>query len=261
MPERTSYDPGTPSWVDLGTSDPDAAKRFYGDLFGWQAEDAGPVEQTGGYAFFVQRGRKVAGVGQLQDPQQPTAWSVYVSTDDIDGVVERVRQAGGMVMVEPMDIMGTGRLAFFGHPAGGMLGAWEPATHIGAELVNEPNSFNWCELHTRDTAGGRAFATSVFGWEARDQDYDGTTYTTFYLGERGIAGMVALPPELPQEVPAYWASFFAVADCDASVARVQELGGSVMLQPLDAPGVGRFAMVADPQGAQFGVIAVAGPVT
>jgi predicted enzyme related to lactoylglutathione lyase len=261
MPEGTSYVPGTPSWVDLGTSDPDAAKRFYGELFGWEAEDAGPVEQTGGYAFFTCRGRNVAGVGPLQDEQQPTAWSVYVSTDDIEGVVDRVRQAGGMVMVEPMDVMGSGRLAFFGHPGGGMLGAWEPATHIGAELVNEPNSFTWCELHTHDTAGGREFATSVFGWRADDQDFGGTTYTTFYLGDHGVAGMVAFPPEVPQEVPAHWAVFFAVADCDATVARVKELGGSVLLEPLDAPGVGRFSMVTDTQGAQLGVIAVATPVT
>jgi uncharacterized protein len=261
MPERTSYEPGTPSWVDLGTSDPDAAKRFYGELFGWQAEDAGPVEETGGYAFFTHSGRKVAGVGALQDPQQPTAWSVYVSTDDVDGVVQRVRDAGGMVMVEPMDVMGSGKLAFFGHQAGGMLGAWQPATHIGAELVNEPVSFAWCELHTRDVDGGRQFATSVFGWRAEDQDFDGTTYTTFSVGARGIAGMVAMPPGVPEEVPAYWSAFFAVEDCDATAARVKELGGSVLLDPLDAPGVGRFAMVADPQGAQMGVIANSNPTT
>jgi predicted enzyme related to lactoylglutathione lyase len=98
MPERTHYDPGTPSWVDLATPDPEAAKRFYGELFGWEAAEAGPVEETGGYAFFTLNGRNVAGVGALQDPSQPPAWSTYVSTDDADALVERARVAGTVAM-------------------------------------------------------------------------------------------------------------------------------------------------------------------
>ena len=85
MPERTSYEPGTPSWVDLGTSDPDASRAFYGELFGWTADEPGPVEETGGYAMFRKDGKLVAGVGPLQDDSQPVVWSTYVSTDDLDG--------------------------------------------------------------------------------------------------------------------------------------------------------------------------------
>jgi predicted enzyme related to lactoylglutathione lyase len=124
MSERTSYEPETPSWVDLSTPDLDGAKRFYGELFGWEAEDAGPVEETGGYGMFRLRGKLVAGVGPLMDPNQPPVWSTYVSTDDADAAVARARDAGGQVHVEPMDVMDAGRMAFVGHPAGGCVGLW-----------------------------------------------------------------------------------------------------------------------------------------
>src|SRR4051794_24867105 len=195
MPERTSYEPGTPSWVDLGTSDLDAARRFYGELFGWEAEDAGPPDETGGYAFFTLGGRKVAGIGPLQDDDQPTAWSVYISSDDVDALADRARGAGATVLAEPMDVMDAGRMAYFAHPAGGMFGVWQPGRHLGAELVNEPVSFSWCELHTRDAPGAKEACEAIFGWEPRDADFSGMTYTVLHVGDRGIAGMVALPPE------------------------------------------------------------------
>lgn len=257
MPERTSYEPGTPSWVDLGTPDADAAKRFYGSLFGWEAEDAGPGEETGGYAFFTLDGRRVAGVMQQQGEGQPPAWSTYVSTDDVDGVVERAEAAGATVMAGPMDVMDAGRMAFLAHPGAGMLGAWQPASHTGAEVVNEPGSLAWNELHTRDLEGAKAFGQSVFGWTADEQDFGGMPYAIVKVGEPGVAGMTGMPPGVPDDVPAHWLSFFAVEDCDASVATAQELGGSVTMPPMDAEGVGRFAILADVHGAQFGVIRLA----
>jgi uncharacterized protein len=178
MPERTSYDPGTPSWIDLATPDPDAAKRFYGDLFGWTAEDAGPPEETGGYGFFFSGGTAVAGVGPRQSEDQPPAWSVFVATDDADAVAQRARDAGANVVVEPMDVMDAGRMVMLAPtPPGGMIGAWQAGRHTGAQLVNEPGGFAWHELHTRDLDGARAVGESVFGWEPREQEFDGATYT------------------------------------------------------------------------------------
>jgi predicted enzyme related to lactoylglutathione lyase len=255
MPERTSYDPGTPSWVDLSTSDPDGAKRFYGELFGWDAEDAGPVEETGGYGFFTLRGRKVTGIGPLMAEGQPVAWSVYVSTDDIEAMATRARQSGGMVVAEPMDVMDAGRLAFFVHPAAGAIGAWQPGRHIGAEIVNEPGAFTWSELQTRDLEGATGFCEAVFGWTAEEQDFGGAPYVIFKLGDTGIAGMAPIPEDAPEEASAGWLVYFAVEDCDAAVAKVEEAGGSVSMPPTTAEGVGRFSVVADPQGARFGVIA------
>jgi uncharacterized protein len=250
MSERTSYEPGTPSWVDLSTPDPDAAKRFYGALFGWEAEDAGPVEETGGYGMFRLRGKLVAGVGPLMDPSQPPVWSTYVSTDDADAAVARAREAGAQVHVEPMDVMDAGRMAFVGHPAGGFVGFWQPGRHTGAELVNEPGALAWSQLNTRDPDAAAAFYGAVFGWTRGD--FGGMP--VFNLGEQGVAGMMQMPDDVPAEVPAHWMTVFGVEDVDASVAQATDLGGQVMMPARDIEGVGRFAVLTDPQGVMFGVV-------
>ena len=254
MSERTAYEPGTPSWVDLTTTDPAAARAFYGGLFGWEAEDAGPVEETGGYAMFKLRGKQVAGVGPVMEEGRPAAWSTYVSTDDVDAAVERARDAGAAVLVEPMDVMDAGRMAVVAHPAGGAVGFWQPRDHIGAELVNEPGTLTWNQLHTRDKDGALAFYGAVFGWTLGA--WDGMPVIN--LGERGIGGIMDMPPGTPDEVPAYWMTIFAVEDAAAAVAKAGELGGSVVVPPSEVPGVGRFAILTDPQGVYFGVIAAAG---
>jgi predicted enzyme related to lactoylglutathione lyase len=259
MPERTSYEPGTPSWVDLSTPDVDASVSFYGSLFGWDAEPAGPPEETGGYQLFRVEGRRVAGVGPLMQEGQPAVWSTYVSTDDADATVARAQQAGAAVLVEPMDVMQAGRFAFVMHPAGGIVGFWQPGQTIGAELVNEPGALTWNELHTRDVDGAKAFYSAVFGWRSEDQAFGEMTYTVLHLGDSPIGGMMPMPPGVPDEVPAYWLAYFEVADCDATVANAQELGGSVAAPAMDAEGVGRFAVLADPNGTTFAVITSAQP--
>jgi predicted enzyme related to lactoylglutathione lyase len=252
MSERTAYEPGTPSWVDLSTSDPAGAKAFYGELFGWDAVDAGPPEETGGYGFFQLRGKQIAGVGPLMDPSQPSAWSTYLATDDADAAVVRAKEAGAQAIVEPMDVMDAGRMAFLAHPAGGMIGVWQAGRHKGAELVNEPGAFTWSQLHTRDRDGATAFYGEVFGWTVTD--FGGMPM--YSLGENGVATAMDMPPGTPDDVPAYWMAIFGTADTDATARRAAELGGQVAVEPFDIPNVGRFAVLADPQGVYFGVISV-----
>jgi predicted enzyme related to lactoylglutathione lyase len=253
MSERDGYEPGTPSWVDLSTPDPAAAKRFYGELFGWEAMDAGPPEETGGYAMFTLRGKLVAGVGPLMDPGQPAVWSTYVATDDADATVARARDAGGQAIVEPMDVMDAGRITFVMHPAGGAVGLWQAGRHRGAQLVNEPGALAWNQLHTRDRAGAAAFYAQVFGWTVGDFGGMGI----FNLGENGIGGLADVPPGTPDEVPAFWMTVFGTDDADAAAAKAEQLGGGVLSPPADIPDVGRFAVLTDPQGVAFGVIAIA----
>ena len=157
---------------------------------------------------------------------QPPAWSTYIATDDADAAAERAGGAGANVLVEPMDVMDAGRMAVFAHPAAGVLGVWQAGRHTGAELVNEPGALNWNELQTRDVEGAKAFGEAVFGWKPEDQAFGGMTYTLFNVGDTGVAGAMRTPSEVPDEVPAFWLSYFAVEDCDASVAKVQELGGA-----------------------------------
>jgi predicted enzyme related to lactoylglutathione lyase len=255
MTERTSYEPGTPSWVDLSSPDTEASATFYGGLFGWEVQSAVPVEETGGYGMFTLRGKQVAGVGPIMQEGQPPAWSTYVATEDADASAERAAAVGADVIVAPMDVMDAGRMAFFAHPAVGVIGVWQAGRHTGAQLVNEPGALNWTELQTRDVPAAKAFGTAVFGWEPDDQEFGGATYTLFNLGGADVAGAMHMPAGVPDGTPSFWLAYFTVADCDDSVATVQELGGTVYGPPHDLEGVGRFAVVADPHGATFGVIA------
>jgi predicted enzyme related to lactoylglutathione lyase len=256
MPERSGYKPGTPSWVDLSTPDLEGATQFYGDLFGWEAHEPGPVEETGGYRFFLSNGHKVAGVGPIMQQGQPPIWSTYFATDNVDELSVRVRDAGGSALMEPTDIADAGRMAFFAHPAGGMFGGWEARNHNGAELVNEPVSLSWNTLVTPDPDGAAEFLASVFGLRAETQDVGGGPFTILMLGEDGVGGVMGPPPGMPEGAPAFWGVSFAVADTDAAVAKAGEMGGSVLMEPVDMPAVGRIASLSDPYGATFSVVAL-----
>ena len=133
MSERTSYEPGTPSWVDLASPDPDAAASFYGGLFGWEVQSAGPVEETGGYGMFTLRGKQVAGVGPIMQEGQPPAWSTYVATDDADAAAKRAASGGANVIVEPMDVMDAGELGVLSLS---QKGALEKINYKGWKLTN-----------------------------------------------------------------------------------------------------------------------------
>jgi predicted enzyme related to lactoylglutathione lyase len=254
MSERTSYAPGTPCWVDLGTPDIDAAAAFYGGLFGWSIEEGENAEQTGGYRQAELRGKPVCGAMPLMQEGQPPAWTTYVSVEDADATAAKVREAGGNVLAEPMDVMDLGRMAIFADPTGAVFGIWQPGSFLGAELVNEANTFVWNELNTRDVDAAKAFYGAAFGWSFEDQEFEGMgTYTTFKAGEGAGGGMFDMTGRVPDEVPANWLVYFAVDDTDATISKLEELGGGVNMGPVDIS-VGRFAVVHDPFGAVFAVI-------
>lgn len=254
MSERTSYEPGIPCWVDLGTPDIDAAAAFYAGLFGWSIPEAENAEQTGGYRQAMLRGKPVAGVMPLMQEGQPPAWSSYVSVEDADATAAKVREAGGTVMAEPMDVMDLGRMAIFADPTGAVFGIWQPGSFIGAELVNEANTLSWNELNTRDTAGAKEFYSAVFGWTYEDMEVENVgTYTALQVDGNSVGGMLDITGRVPDEVPANWLTYFAVDDTDATVAKLKELGGSVNMEPIDIV-AGRFAVLSDPFGAVFAVI-------
>ncbi len=258
MPEISSHEPGTPSWVDLSTPDLEASVSFYESLFGWSIPESPIAEQTGGYRRATAGGKDVAGVMPLMAEGQPPAWSSYVAVADADATAAAVREAGGAVIAEPMDVMDMGRMAVFSDPGGAVFGIWQPGTFPGAGLVNEPVSLSWNELNTRDPDGAKEFYGAVFGWTAEETEMpDGGVYDQWHRdgGDAVVGGMLDVRGRLPDEIPAHWMVYFAVADCDATVEQAKELGGQLNFGPIDLP-VGRFAVLADPHGAHFAVIAL-----
>lgn len=247
------YPDGVFSWVDLGTTDVEAAKAFYGGLFGWSFLDV-PTGSGTVYSMGQIDGYNVAGLGPLDADLQaqgiPPYWSAYIKDDDVDAVAAKAAEAGGVVMFPPFDVMDSGRMTMIQDPTGAAFGVWQPAEHIGAQLVNIPNTLVWNELQTNDTDAARAFYHSVFGWT---YEVDSNGYVACKAGDRVQAGMMKIQADWG-EVPPSWTNYFLVADLEASAARVKELGGMLMVPPTPAGEVGKFAVIQDPQGGFFSII-------
>jgi predicted enzyme related to lactoylglutathione lyase len=254
MSERTSYVPGTPSWVELGTPDIEATASFYGDLLGWEVPELPNSAELGGYRRAKKNGADVAGVAPLMQEGQPPAWTTYVSVADAAATTAAAREAGGQVHVEPMDVMGLGTMALFADPTGAFVGIWQPGTFAGAELVNEYGTLGWNELGTRDPGAAKDFYGAVFGWGVEEQDMgEMGTYVIWKVGDAAVGGMLNITGVVPDEVPAHWLAYFSVEDTDAAVEKVKHAGGGVNFGPIDIP-VGRFAVVSDQFGAVFAVM-------
>ncbi|MEY9935597.1 putative enzyme related to lactoylglutathione lyase [Catenulispora sp. GP43] len=248
--KMTEYVPGTPCWVDLGTTDLEAAKKFYGALFGWSSQVA-EDPAAGGYTMFLLNGEQVAGAMTTMSPEQPVAWNTYVAVDDADATMTRAQAAGAKTIMPPMDVTDVGRMAMFADPTGAVLGLWQPKSMKGAGLVNEPGSLTWDELNTRDAEAAKAFYAATFGWDAATAKMDGMEYTELKVNGRTVAGLMVMDDEhFPKETPPHWAVYFGVADCEASVAKVGKLGGTVVVPTTPIP-MGRFAVCQDPQGGYF----------
>jgi len=256
MTEMSSYPPGTPSWVDLSTSDLEDATRFYGGLFGWEADAAGDPAETGGYTMFRLRGKLVAGLGPLPGEGEPPAWTTYVSVDDADDTARQAKEAGAAVIVEPFDVLDAGRMVVIRDPTDAYFSLWQPAEHHGAELVNEPSTLCWNELTTRDIDTARDFYRGLFGWGVKTNPFEGTVYTEWKLGDHSVGGMIQMTDEWPDDIPPHWMAYFAVDDCDARAEHAEGLGGKVLDPPTDIS-PGRFAVLTDPQGAVFSILEMA----
>jgi predicted enzyme related to lactoylglutathione lyase len=254
MPTRTSYAQGTPNWVDLQTSNQDAAKAFYGGLFGWTYDDQ-PMPQGPVYSMAMLDGHPVAAIApqspELAAAGAPPMWNTYLAVDSVEDAVARVEAAGGKVAMAPFDVMDAGRMAFVLDPAGAAVALWQANQHIGATLVNEPGTVIWNELITTDP-GVVSFYADVLGLTTAVEDMGGDAgeYTLFQAAGQMVGGTTA--PQMPG-VPNHWHVYFAVAGADAATAKAAELGGAVVVEPFDTP-VGRIAVISDPQGAVFSIM-------
>jgi predicted enzyme related to lactoylglutathione lyase len=244
---------GRPCYAELSTSDTAAAGRFYAALFGWTAE-TDPRPEAQGYGTLSLGGDVIAGLSPLMTPEQPIGWTMSIGVTDADATIEAVSKAGGMVMMEPMDVFDLGRFAFVADPTGAAFSLWQARSHPGSERIDEDGALVWSELATRDMKSARDFYTTVFGWTATDADMgDGEVYTQWGLGGEDFGGMMDMADHYPAEVPPNWLLYFGVPDVDATVAKAQELGGTIIVPASDIPDTGRFACIQDPQGAVLSV--------
>jgi predicted enzyme related to lactoylglutathione lyase len=244
--------------VELATTDQKAGIAFYKSLFGWEASDQ-PIGPEDVYTMFMMRGKEVAaGYTMRKEERQagvPPHWNMYVTVKSADDAVKKAESLGGKVLAPAFDVMDAGRMATLQDPTGAVFCIWEPKRHIGAKILGEPGALTWNELTTRDPKEAEAFYVGLFGWSAKHSAPAAVmAYTEFNIGGTGgHIGMMPMPENMPAQVPSYWMPYFQVADCDASTAKVKELGGKVMVGPQDIPKTGRFSIVQDPQGAMFAV--------
>jgi len=252
MTNRSSAPIGSPCWADLWTSDVEGSRRFYSELFGWEAQ--APDPNFGGYFIFTYNGAEVAGgMGDMGDMRADNSWKIYLATDDIGKTVKAAEADGAKIIAPPMAVADLGSQAVFIDPTGAHLGAWQAGTFPGFTVLNEDNTPGWFELQTRDYAAAVAFYRTVFGWDTKiESDTDDFRYTTMRnpSGEGELAGIMDASGFLPPGAPSTWWVYWEASDLDGAVAKVGALGGSVVTTPEDTP-YGRLATVADPSGAQF----------
>ena len=272
MPDRDGYIAGVPCWVDTSQPDPDAAARFYGGVFGWEFEAVMPEGAPGRYLVARIRGGDVAAVSSRPEGAPAQAvWDTYIWVDDADEAAAKAREAGGSVLTEPFDVMDAGRTAVLADTEGAVFCVWQAGAHKGAQVVNEPGSLNFNVLNTRDPAAAKRFYGALFGWTTLDLgngefwtlraygDYlelltPGTRKGTADLGAAGFEDVVAAIAPIAGDTSPQWGVTFSTEDADATAAKAVELGGGVVVEPVDAP-YSRLTVLRDPQGATFSATA------
>ncbi|GGX71808.1 VOC family protein [Streptomyces anandii] len=239
---------GGPCWAELGTSDLQAAKRFYGEVFDWRCE-TDPREELRGYTVVRLGDAAVAGLGPLYRPSQPVAWSVTFAVGNADAAANKVAQAGGTVIRGPIDVFDEGRLTVALDPSGAAFHLWQAGEFCGADVFNRPGSLGWVELSTRDIKRARDFYTSVFGWSVNASEW----YTQWGLHGEDFGGVTSMHDRFPADVPPHWLPYFAVEDVDATAETALRAGAKALQEPTSVPDGPRIAVLRDPQGAAFGV--------
>ncbi len=250
MGKRDRYEPGTFSWLDLSTSDVGSSKEFYGGLFGWEFRDD-DVPGGGTYTMCHLGGDAVAAM--MRQDEQPGHWNSYVTVQNADETAARAKELGASMFEEPFDVMDSGRMAVFADPGGAELCVWEPRGHIGAGRVNDAGCMAWNELQTRDPGAAGAFYAELFGWKLDPIEQDGATVYVTVKNRVGWSNGGFMPmDEQRGDTPSFWMAYFSIPSCDEAVSRAQELGGGLLAGPME-PGMGRIAVLSDPQGAVFAV--------
>ncbi|MFF4365153.1 VOC family protein [Streptomyces sp. NPDC001594] len=255
---------GTPCWVDAMFTDVEAAKEFYADVLGWTFGEA--TSEYGNYTQAYSGGKAVAAVvPPMPGADAPSQWCLYFASDDAAATAEKIKAAGGTLMMEPMQVGTFGTMAIAKEPSGAVFGVWQPGEHKGFEKLGEAGSYAWAELYTREPGAADPFLERVFPYESRQMETGGAEcddpaaagmdFKIFSVGgaDHPVLGRMKMGDEFPPQVPSYVQVYFGVPDCDLAVEKTKARGGQLYFGPMDSP-FGRFAALGDPQGAVFAVI-------
>jgi predicted enzyme related to lactoylglutathione lyase len=249
----TEFAEGRPCWAVATFADVEGAKRFYSDVLGWTFGEAS--SEYGGYTEAQSDGKRVAAVTPPMPGEdvQP-AWCLYMAVPDAAATAAKVKDAGGELVLEPMQVGPLGTMALVREPGGAGFGIWQPDRHHGFEKYGETGGYAWAEFFTRDARATDAFLTAVFPYRGQKMADEHVDFAVFSVGEGEPAvGRMVMGEDFPPDLPAYVNVYFAVPDCDVAVKTAQEHGGTLRFGPMTSP-FGRFAAISDPQGANFTVI-------
>lgn len=250
-----AYAEGTPCWVDAMFTDVEGAKAFYGEILGWTFGEA--ATEFGSYTQAYSDGKAVAAVvPPMPGSETKSAWCLYLASPDVNATAEKIKGAGGTVLMAPMQVGDFGSMLIAADPGGAVFGVWQGGVHEGFEKRNENGAFTWAEVFTRDPGKVDAFYPAVFPYQAQQMAGDDIDYRTYNLADGPALGRMVMDADFPETVPSYISVYFAVPDCDDVVAKATKLGGKLQFGPMDSP-FGRFAALTDPQGANFSVIDLA----
>ncbi|MGW0830309.1 VOC family protein [Streptomyces prunicolor] len=243
---------GTPCWADAMFSDVEGAKSFYGDVLGWTFGDAS--SEYGNYTQAYVDGKAVAAVvPPMPGAEGQSQWCLYFASPDAAATAAKVRENGGQVLMEPMQVGDFGTMCLASEPSGAVFGIWQAGTHEGFEASGVPGAYAWAEVFTREPEKADGFFPAVFPYSAQQMEDDNVDFRVYNLGENTVLGRMKMGAEFPPEVPSYVNVYFTVDNCDDAIAKATKLGAVLRFGPMDSP-FGRFAALSDPQGASFSVI-------
>jgi hypothetical protein len=258
MPNIESHKPGSFCWIELSTTDQNAAKKFYCSLFGWTVNDM-PMGPDSFYTMFQLGGKDIGAAATLRPDllaaKVPPNWALYIEVESADATAERASKAGGKLLAPPFDVMDVGRMSVIQDPTGACFCIWQSNKGKGIQVVGEPGTLCWADLNSPDPERARKFYGDVFGWKfGADTHSDPPSgYMHIQNGEEFIGGVPPVRSGNGHPIPPHWLSYFLVADCDATAAKAKGLGARYCLEPMTMENVGRMSILTDPQGAAFAI--------
>jgi len=244
---------GALSWSELQTTDLEGASSFYRSIFGWDLES---MELSDGkYTVGSILGGPVAGMTHKIIPEVPTVWGFYATAHDVDATITKARALGGIVLHEPWNAPGVGRMGVFRDPQGAVLHviSYNDPDHDAHQTEYESSyaqhgAFSWFELRVPDATSAANFYAELFGWEVEVVPMEFGPYHLFKVDGIGMGGIMSIPS---QEMRPHWGAYVTVNDVDEFAKKVALEGGEVVDGPVDIPNIGRSVLFTDPQGAML----------